>query len=94
MHALGRAALLLLVATTLVVAGIPPALDEDRSVPGFCSPNCPLQQDAAHSVAVASAPARHDWSAEPRRAWLQPAPAPAVLVTAASSDAPRAPPHA
>jgi hypothetical protein len=94
MQALGRVALLLLVAAAVVAAGIPPALDEDRSVPGFCSPDCPLQQDAAHSVAVAPAVARRDWSAEPTQEWLRPAAALAVLVTPASPGAPRAPPHA
>jgi len=93
MRSLGRA-VLLLVAVTLVVAGIPPALSEDRSVPGFCSPDCPLQQDAAHSVAVAPAPARYDWSTAPTWELLQSAPALAMLVAAASPDAPRAPPHA
>ena len=93
MRSLGRAALLL-VAVTLVVAGIPPALSEDRSVPGFCSPDCPLQQDATHSVAVAPVPARYDWSTAPTWELLQSAPALAMLVAAASPDAPRAPPHA
>jgi hypothetical protein len=93
MRSLDRAALLL-VAVTLVVAGIPPALDEDRSVPGFCSPDCPLQQDAAHSVAVAPAPARYDWSDAPTGELLPSALAVTMLVTAASPDAPRAPPHA
>ena len=94
MHTLGRIALLLLVTASLVAAGIPPALDEDRSVPGFCSPDCPLQQDAAHSVAVAPAPARDDWSAAPTRELLPSALVLAMLVTVASPDAPRAPPHA
>ena len=94
MHVLGRAALLLLVAATVAVAGIPPALDEDRSVPGICSPDCPLQQDGAHSVAVAPPPSGRAWSTEPPREWLQSARARAVLVTGVSPDAPRAPPHA
>jgi hypothetical protein len=94
MHTLGRVALLLLVTTTLVAAGIPPALDEDRSVPGFCSPDCPLQQDAAHSVAVAPPPPRHDWTAQATGERPSVAPAPAALVTLASPDAPRAPPLA
>jgi hypothetical protein len=28
-----------LLAVAIAVAGIPPALDEDRSQPGFCSPD-------------------------------------------------------
>jgi ribose/xylose/arabinose/galactoside ABC-type transport system permease subunit len=94
MLVLGRAALLLLVAATLVVAGVPPTLDEDRSVPGFCSPDCPLQQDAAHSGAVAPPPSRHDCSAAPTRERPQAAPPLAVLIVPASPDAPRAPPQA
>lgn len=93
MRSTGRAALLLLVAATLAVAGIPPALDEDRSVPGYCSPDCPLQQDG-HLVAVAPAPVRHDRTAEPAREAPTTAPAPACLATAALPDAPRAPPLA
>jgi hypothetical protein len=91
MASLGRAALLLLVAVTLAAAGVPPALDEDRSVPGFCSPDCPLQQ-VAHSVAVAPAPVRHDGSVEPARERPTPEPAGTCLPPAALPDAPRAPP--
>ena len=91
MVSLGRAALLLLVAVTLVAAGIPPALDEDRSVPGFCSPDCPLQQ-AAHSPAVAMAPVRHDGNAAPTGESRTSEPAHACFDTAALPDAPRAPP--
>ncbi|HWO06181.1 MAG TPA: hypothetical protein VNQ54_15380 [Methylomirabilota bacterium] len=94
MHTLGRVALLLLVTTTLVAAGIPPALDEDRSVPGFCSPDCPLQQDATHSLAVAPPPPRHDWTVQATGERPSVAPSPAALVTPASPDAPRAPPLA
>lgn len=94
MHAFGRAALLLLIAATLVVAGIPPALDEDRSVPGFCSPDCPLQQDLAHSVALAPTPARHDPSGEAAGQRLEAAAPPTHIVAPASPDAPRAPPRA
>jgi hypothetical protein len=93
MASLGRAALLLLVAVTLAAAGVPPALDEDRSVPGFCSPDCPLQQ-VAHSVALAPAPVRHDRSIEPARERPTPEPVAACLATAALPDAPRAPPLA
>jgi hypothetical protein len=94
MHILGRVALLLLVTATLVPAGIPPALDEDRSVPGFCSPDCPLQQDATHSLAVAPPPPRHDWTVQATGERPSVAPSPAALVTPASPDAPRAPPLA
>jgi hypothetical protein len=95
MRASGRAALLLVVAVAvaLAVAGIPPALDEDRSVPGFCSPDCPLQQDT-HSVAIAPAPLRYARSGEPAREQPRTATASARLATPASPDAPRAPPHA
>ena len=93
MHAPGRAALLLLVALALTAAGIPPALDEDRSVPGFCSPDCPLQQDV-HSVAVAAALARHLRPADPAREQQEGAPAFAVPAASVSPDTPRAPPQA
>ena len=93
MASLARTGLLLLVAVTLAAAGVPPALDEDRSVPGFCSPDCPLQQ-VAHSVAVAPAPVRHDGSAEPARERPMPEPAGSCLAAAAVADAPRAPPLA
>ena len=91
MHAAGRALLLLLVALALTAAGIPPALDEDRSVPGFCSPDCPLQQDV-HSVAVAAAMARHLRPADPARERQDVAPAFALAAASASPDTPRAPP--
>jgi hypothetical protein len=94
MHTLGRIALLLLVTASLVAAGIPPALDKDRSVPGFCSPDCPLQQDATHSLAVAPPPPRHDWTVQATRERPGAAPTSAVLLPAASPDAPRAPPLA
>jgi len=94
MHTLGRIALLLLVTASLVAAGIPPALDEDRSVPGFCSPDCPLQQDATHSLAVAPPPPRHDWTVQATRERPGAAATSAVLLPAASPDAPRAPPLA
>jgi len=93
MASIGRAVLLLLTAVTLAAAGIPPALDEDRSVPGFCSPDCPLQQ-VAHSIAVAPAPVRHDGSVEPARERPTAEPAATRLVRAALPDAPRAPPLA
>jgi len=94
MHTLGRVALLLLVTASLVGAGIPPALDEDRSVPGFCSPDCPLQQDATHSLAVTPPPPRRDWTVQATGERPSASPSAAVLVTAASPDAPRAPPLA
>jgi hypothetical protein len=93
MASLGRTALLLLVVVTLTAAGIPPALDEDRSVPGFCSPDCPLQQDA-HSVAVAPAPVRHHRIVAPAREAPGAGPVTVCLETSASPDAPRAPPIA
>ena len=93
MHAPGRAVLLLLVALALTAAGITPALDEDRSVPGFCSPDCPLQQDV-HSVAVAAAFARHLRPADPARERQDVAPAFALPPASASPDTPRAPPQA
>ena len=93
MASLGRAALLLLVAVALTVAGIPPALDEDRSVPGFCSPDCPLEQDA-HSVAVAPAPVRDHRIGVAAREAPGAGPVTVCLDTAASPDAPRAPPLA
>lgn len=79
---------IVLAATALVGAGIPPALDEDRSEPGFCSPDCPLQQHAAHSVAVAPDLSMHAAPTEPPR------PAPVILPTQicpAVADAPDAP---
>jgi len=52
MRVLGRAwALLLLLA---LAAPPPPEPVEDRSVPGYCSPDCPLQQ-VAHAVAIPTA---------------------------------------
>jgi hypothetical protein len=93
MFVLGRAALLLLVGVALVAAGIPPALDEDRSVPGFCSPDCPLQQ-VAHTAAVTTPLLRHDRTAGPARERPLPAPVRAVVSAPASPDSPRAPPHA
>jgi hypothetical protein len=93
MPTLGRAMLLLLVAISLVAVGIPPALDEDRSVPGFCSPDCPLQQ-VAHAVAVAPAPLRPAVRVEAtreRRLPEQPVELPSSLTL---PDAPRAPPVA
>ena len=94
MRAFARAALVLLfVAVPLAAAGVPPTLDEDRSVPGFCSPDCPLQQDG-HSVAIAPAPLRYARSGEPAREQPRTATASARPATPASPDAPRAPPHA
>ena len=93
MHPLGRAALLLLGALALSAAGIPPALDEDRSAPGFCSPDCPLQQDV-HSVGVAPVPARHTRPADPARERHDVAPAFSPPNAPTSPDTPRAPPQA
>jgi hypothetical protein len=93
MRALGRAVLLLL-AAALVVASLPPGFDEDRSVAGFCSPDCLLQHDAAHSVAVPPTPPRHEWSAQSTPDRSAVAPAAAILVHAAAPDTPRAPPLA
>ena len=93
MRSLGQTALLLLVTIALMVASIPPALDEDRSVPGYCSPDCPLQQDG-HSVAVAPAPIRPHRLGAATRETPEPRPLPACLDAAASPDAPRAPPSA
>ena len=90
-----RCALLLtiaLAATALVGAGVPPPPDEDRREPGFCSPDCPLQQHVTHSVAVAT-----DLSARAAPA-ERPRQAPPVLpqsiypAVAVALDAPRAPP--
>ena len=91
MPSLGRAALLLLVAVTLAAAGLPPALDEDRSVPGFCSPDCPLQQ-VGHSTAVTPVAVRHDGVIEPARERPTPEPVAAGLASAPLPDTPRAPP--
>lgn len=93
MASVGRAALLLLVAVTLTAAGVPPALDEDRSVPGYCSPDCPLQQ-IAHTVAVAPVPLRHRESVEPTHEAPMPEPAAAGPERPALPDTPRAPPLA
>jgi hypothetical protein len=94
MPTLARVVLLLLVTASLVAAGVPPALDEDRSVPGFCSPDCPLQQDATHSVAVAPPAPRYEGTAGATRERPAAASAPAELIEAAAPDAPRAPPLA
>jgi len=94
MLTLGRVVLLLLVTASLVAAGVPPALDEDRSVPGFCSPDCPLQQDATHSVAVAPPAPRYDGTAEATRERPAAPSVPVALAAAAALDAPRAPPLA
>jgi hypothetical protein len=93
MHTLGRVALLLLVTVALTAAGIPPALDEDRGVPGFCSPDCPLQQDV-HSVATATMMTRHTRPADPARERDDVAPAFSPSAAPVSPATPRAPPHA
>ena len=94
MRLLGRAVLLLL-AATLIVASLPPGFDEDRSVAGFCSPDCLLQQDAAaRSVAVTPTPTGQSWSTEcvPERSHAAQDNTPVTL--AAPPDSPRAPPRA
>ena len=94
MRRVGRA-VSLLVAATLIVASLPPGFDEDRSVAGFCSPDCLLQQDAAaHSVAVTPRPSEQSWSFEyaPERSRAAHDVAPVTL--AAPPDSPRAPPRA
>lgn len=85
--------MMLLVAMTLVAAGIPPALDEDRSEPGFCSPDCPLQQ-ALHTAAVTPESSRRDDPAEAVGEPVQPDPVRAYPPATAAPDAPRAPPLA
>jgi hypothetical protein len=94
MRLLGRAVLLLL-AAIVIVASLPPGFDEDRSVAGFCSPDCLLQQDAAaHSVAVTPPPSQQSWSFGyiPERARASHDVTPVTL--AAPPDSPRAPPRA
>lgn len=93
MRLIGRAVVLLL-AAALVVASLPPGFDEDRSVAGFCSPDCLLQQDAAHSVAITPTLARQDVSIEPTAERSRVALPVAALVHAAAPDTPRAPPRA
>jgi len=93
MGALGRTIVLVL-AAVVVVASIPPMLDEDRSVQGFCSPGCLLQQDAAHSIAVTATPLRQDGSFDVLCEWLQPAVIATVRAHVAAPDVPRAPPLA
>ena len=83
---------LALLALSVVLAGVPPALDEDRSEPGYCSPDCPLQQDATHSIAVAPPLAPRGLPAEGARETLAAAPTPARPTVPASPDASRAPP--
>jgi len=85
-------AVVALLAVGVLSVSLPTALDEDRREPGFCSPDCPLQYDAAHSVAVA--PGLTPSSAvvplrrrEPDAAWT-----PATPALLSSPDAPRAPP--
>lgn len=89
----GRAVVLLL-AGALVIASLPPGFDEDRSVAGFCSPDCLLQQDAAHSVAITPAPPRYDGVAEPAPEPPNVAPPLTPLARTDAPDTPRAPPHA
>ena len=92
MRLLGRAFWLLL-AVVLVIASLPPGFDEDRSAPGFCSPDCSLQQDAAaHSVAIATR-THEAGSVESTREPSSAAPAVAPLVYLGAPDTPRAPPR-
>jgi hypothetical protein len=93
MRLLGRAVVLLL-AAALVVASLPPGFDEDRSIAGFCSPDCLLQQDAAHSVAITPTLARRDVSVEPTPERSRVALAVVAFSQAAAPDTPRAPPRA
>jgi hypothetical protein len=93
MRLLGRAVLVLL-AGALVIASLPPGFDEDRSVAGFCSPDCLLQQDAAHSVAIAPTPVRHDDAVEPTPEPADVSPTLPPLARTDAPDTPRAPPHA
>jgi len=93
MRFLGRAVVLLL-AAALVVASLPPGFDEDRSDAGFCSPDCLLQQAAAHSVAITPTLARQDVSVEPTPERSRVALAAAAFNHAAAPDTPRAPPRA
>ncbi len=92
MRLLGRA-LWLLLAVVLVVAGLPPGFDEDRSAPSFCSPDCSLQQDAAaHSVAIATR-MREDGSVEPTRERSSAVFTVAAPVHVGAPDTSRAPPR-
>jgi hypothetical protein len=84
----------LLAATALVGAGIPPALDEDRREPGFCSPDCPLQHHGTHSVAVAPDPSMRGAPLERPRQVTPVVPEPIYPAVAVALDAPRAPPGA
>jgi hypothetical protein len=93
MRLLGRAVVLML-AGALVFASLPPGFDEDRSVAGFCSPDCLLQQDAAHSVAITPTPVRHDSAVDPTPEPANASPTPAPLARTDAPDTPRAPPHA
>ncbi|HEY7037497.1 MAG TPA: hypothetical protein VID28_01535 [Methylomirabilota bacterium] len=83
-----------LAATALVGAGIPPALDEDRSEPGFCSPDCPLQQHATHSVAVAPHLSGRGAPMERPRQVAPVVPQPFYPAVAVALDVPRGPPGA
>ena len=93
MRLLGRAVVLLL-AGALVVASLPPGFEEDRRVTGFCSPDCLLQQDAAHSVAITPTPPRYDGVVEPTPEPANVAPSLTPLARTDAPDTPRAPPHA
>ena len=81
-------------ALSVVLADMPPAFDEDRTELGFCSPDCPLQRDAAHSVAAAPSLASHGAVVASVRKTPEAAPVQAYPAVAASPDAPRAPPRA
>jgi len=77
-----------------VLSAVPTAFDEDRSEPGFCSPDCPLQHDAARSVAIAPALAPRGLLVAPAQRAREAPWTPAYPVVAASPDVPRAPPDA
>jgi hypothetical protein len=89
MRWLGRLCLLL---ALIPLAG--PALPEpveDRSIPGYCSPDCPLQQ-TAHAVAIPIAPTP-DAAGEPAdRGAVPVARTTPVSRNLLAPDAPRGPP--
>ena len=87
-------AVVAVLALSVVLADVPPAFDEDRTELGFCSPDCPLQRDAAHSVAAAPSLAPHTAVVASVRKTPDAAPIEAYPAVAASPDAPRAPPRA
>jgi hypothetical protein len=86
------AIVVVILAASVLVADIPPTLDEDRSQTGFCSPDCPLQRDAAHSLGVVPALAPRSFLMAPVRIEAEAVRILAHPAVVASSDAPRAPP--